>query len=291
MNNWLLQKIISSKIYTKLTERKEVPEGIWLKCEHCQTTLYRPELENNYYVCPKCNYHFRLTARERIKMLIEKEGQEELFTELVAKDPLKFKDNKTYKERLLQAQKATGERDALIAIKGWISNLPIIGTFFDFNFIGGSMGSVVGEKCVRAIETCIKEHLPLISVNASGGVRMQEGVFALMQMAKTSSALSKLARAKLPYISILTDPTTGGVSASLAMLGDVIIAEPGALIGFAGPRVIEQTVQQRLPEGFQKTHFLFDHGMIDMIVNRNQLKKVIINLLRKLLKLPINKKN
>ena len=220
-------------------------------------------------------------------MLLEEEGQEELFADLVAKDQLKFKDNKTYKDRLEHAQKSTGEKDALIAIKGWISNLPVIGTFFDFNFIGGSMGTVVGEKFVRAIETCIKEHLPLINVSTSGGARMQEGVFSLMQMAKTSAALGKLAKAKLPFISILAHPTTGGVSASLAMLGDVIIAEPGALIGFAGPRIIEQTVHQRLPEGFQKSRFLFEHGMIDMIVNRSHLKNVIVNLLRKLLKKPV----
>ncbi len=287
MNNWLLQKIISSKIYTKLTERKEIPVGIWLKCQGCQTALYRPELENNYYVCPKCNYHFSLTARKRIKMLLEEEGQEELFADLAAKDQLEFKDNKTYKDRLAHAQKSTGEKDALIAIKGWISNLPVIGTFFDFNFIGGSMGTVVGEKFVRAVEACIKERLPLINVSTSGGARMQEGVFSLMQMAKTSAALGKLAKAKLPFISILTHPTTGGVSASLAMLGDVIIAEPGALIGFAGPRIIEQTVHQRLPEGFQKSRFLFEHGMIDMIVNRNHLKNVIVNLLKKLLKKPV----
>jgi acetyl-CoA carboxylase, carboxyl transferase, beta subunit len=283
--NWFSRLINTTKIYTNSTERKGVPEGLWSKCPSCQATIYSPELERNLWVCSKCDYHFRLAVRQRIAIFMDHDKQLELATDVKPIDHLNFKDSKRYKDRLTAAQKSTSEQDALVAIKGTLNGLPIIGTFFDFNFIGGSMGTAVGEKFVQAIDQAIADRLPLINFSASGGARMQEGLISLMQMAKTSAALARLATQSLPYISVLTDPTTGGVSASLATLGDIIIAEPGALIGFAGKRVIEQTVKQQLPEDFQKSNFLLEHGAIDMIIHRHQLKKVISNLLAKLLHL------
>lgn len=282
--NWF-KRLITTKIYTDQSERKGIPEGIWTKCDSCNTTLYQAELENNLFVCPKCNYHIRITARQRIDIFLNKEDRVELATEIESVDRLKFKDTKKYKDRLIDAEKATGEKDALVVMKGVVKNIPLVGAFFDFNFIGGSMGAAVGEKFVIAIDACIAERLPLVCFSASGGARMQEGLISLMQMAKTSAALARLASHGIPYISVLTDPTTGGVSASLANLGDIIIAEPDALIGFAGRRVIEQTVHQQLPEGFQRSNFLLDHGAIDMIVERHKMRDTIAGLLAKLLHL------
>lgn len=279
------KNLISSKISTNHSERKGVPEGVWTKCNSCNSPVYSAELERNLFVCLKCNYHFRITARQRIDIFLDKEDRMELALEVEPIDRLKFKDVKKYKDRLLAAQEATGEKDALVVMKGRVKNVPIIGTFFDFNFIGGSMGAAVGEKFVCGVDACLAEHLPLVNFSSSGGARMQEGLISLMQMAKTSAALAKLAANDIPFISVLTDPTTGGVSASLATLGDIIIAEPGALIGFAGQRVIEQTVRQQLPEGFQRSQFLLDHGAIDMIVSRHEMRNTIASLLAKLLHL------
>jgi acetyl-CoA carboxylase carboxyl transferase subunit beta len=279
------KSLIASKISTNPSERKGVPEGVWTKCNACNSPVYHAELARNLFVCLKCNYHFRISARERIDIFLDKNDRYELATEVEPVDRLKFKDVKKYKDRLIAAQEATGEKDALVVMKGRLKNIQLVGTFFDFNFIGGSMGSAVGEKFVLGVEASIAERLPLINFSSSGGARMQEGLISLMQMAKTSAALAKLAAQDLPFISVLTDPTTGGVSASLATLGDVIIAEPGALIGFAGQRVIEQTVREQLPEGFQRSQFLLDHGAIDMIVSRHDLRNTIASLLAKLLHL------
>ncbi len=279
------KRLIATKISTDHSQRKGVPEGIWAKCNACNSPVYHAELEHNLFVCLRCNYHFRITARQRIDIFLDKNDRYELATEVEPIDRLKFKDVKKYKDRLAAAQEATGEKDALVAMKGRVKNIQIVGTFFDFNFIGGSMGGAVGEKFVCAINACLAERLPLVNFSSSGGARMQEGLISLMQMAKTSAALAKLASQDIPFISVLTDPTTGGVSASLATLGDIIIAEPGALIGFAGQRVIEQTVRQQLPEGFQRSQFLLDHGAIDMIVSRHDMRNVIASLLAKLLHL------
>lgn len=277
------KNLINSKITTESSSRRGVPEGLWEKCKSCNATIYGAELERNLFVCSKCGYHFRITARQRMDMFLDKDNnREELASEVVSVDRLKFKDIKRYRDRLESAMQDTGEKDALIVVRGSVEGIPVIGTFFDFGFIGGSMGAAVGERFVCGVNEALSSNLPLINFSSSGGARMQEGLVSLMQMAKTSAALTKLASAGIPYISVLTDPTTGGVSASLAMLGDIIVAEPDALIGFAGQRVIEQTVRQQLPEGFQRSQFLLDHGAIDMIIARDSLRKVIASILSKL---------
>ena len=273
------EKLVPSRIRTEGSNKRQVPEGVWSKCEECNSILYRAELQRNLNVCPKCSYHMRVDARRRLQSLLDEDGQEELADTVEPLDFLKFKDSKKYKDRLVQAQKSSNEKDALIAMRGTIKGLPVIAVAFDFNFMAGSMGSVVGERFVRAAKVCLGENRPLICFSASGGARMQEALVSLMQMAKTSAILAQLSSQGIPYISILTDPTTGGVSASLAMLGDVNIAEPKALIGFAGPRVIEQTVRETLPEGFQRSEFLLEHGAIDMIVDRRQMRDRIASLL------------
>ena len=262
--------------------KKSVPDGVWHKCISCKTALYNSDLEKNLYVCPKCNHHHRLPARERLKLLFDSIGQKEIFQNILPKDPLKFIDSKPYHEKLTEAQEHHKIGEALVVITGKIESLKVTAAAFEFSFMGGSMGSAVGEKFVRAVEYAIENKTPLICFSASGGARMQEGLFSLMQMAKTSAALTALSKAKLPFISVLTDPTMGGVSASFAMLGDIIIAEPNALIGFAGPRVIEQTVREKLPEGFQRAEFLLSHGAIDFIVDRREMRKSLVNIISKL---------
>ncbi len=275
------EKLMPSRISTE-NRTKSVPEGVWIKCTRCDAQLYRNELERNLQVCPKCDHHMRVGARKRLEYFLDRDSQTELAAGLEPEDPLKFKDSKRYRDRIVAAQKSTGEKDALVSVTGTLLGRPIVVCAFEFAFMGGSMGSVVGERFARAAQHAAENRMPLISFSASGGARMQEALFSLLQMAKTSAALAALGRKKVPYISVLTDPTTGGVSASLAMLGDVNIAEPNALIGFAGPRVIEQTVRERLPEGFQRSEFLLDHGAIDMIIDRRQLRDEIGNLLAKL---------
>lgn len=279
------EKIIPSRIKTERRKRS-VPEGIWEKCGGCGAQLYRAELERNLMVCPKCNYHMRLSARQRLDIFLDPGTGREIAERLSPNDPLKFKDSKKYRDRIVQAQKSTGEKDALIAMTGMLKGQPVVVCAFEFSFMAGSMGSVVGEKFVRAAAYSKENRMPLINFSASGGARMQEALFSLLQMGKTSSVLASLAEAGIPYISVLTDPTTGGVSASLAMLGDMNIAEPHALIGFAGPRVIQQTVRETLPEGFQRSEFLLEHGALDMIVDRRHMRDEISGLLLKLLKLP-----
>jgi acetyl-CoA carboxylase carboxyl transferase subunit beta len=259
-----------------------VPEGLWSKCEACSVVIYKVELERNLYVCAKCNHHQRVTARQRIAFTLDSAGQEELATHIEAIDRLKFRDTKKYKDRIIAAQKATGEKEAIVVVKGTCKGLPLVVAAFDFNFMGGSMGAGVGARFVAGVEASIQQRIPMVCFSASGGARMQEALIALMQMAKTSAALARLAQLGIPYISVLTDPTMGGVSASLAMLGDVIIAEPNALIGFAGPRVIEQTVRETLPEGFQRSEFLLAHGAIDMIVDRREMRDKLSGILAKL---------
>ncbi|NOR41551.1 MAG: acetyl-CoA carboxylase carboxyltransferase subunit beta [Gammaproteobacteria bacterium] len=272
-------KLVPSKIRTVGGNKRTVPEGLWIKCDGCGAVLYRSELERNFDVCPKCSHHMRIGARLRLEMFLDKDSQQEIGAALEPADLLKFKDNKKYRDRLNIAQKTTGEKDALVALQGKLLGQPVVAVAFEFKFMGGSMGAVVGERIVRAAELCLKENMPLICFSASGGARMQEALFSLMQMAKTSAALAKLSEAGIPYISVLTDPTMGGVSASFAMLGDINIAEPRALIGFAGPRVIEQTVRETLPEGFQRSEFLLEHGAIDMIVDRREMREKIASLL------------
>ena len=274
------EKLMPSRISTEKRTRS-VPQGVWIKCAVCDAQLYRAELERNLSVCPKCDYHMRIGARTRLDFFLDAESQEEIAANLEPVDPLRFRDSKRYKDRITQAQKKTGEKDALVAVKGKLLGRPVVVCAFEFAFMGGSMGSVVGERFARAAKYCAENKVPLIAFSASGGARMQEALFSLMQMAKTSAALATLSELKIPYISVLTDPTTGGVSASLAMLGDVNVAEPKALIGFAGPRVIEQTVGQKLPEGFQRSEFLLDHGAVDMIVDRRNLREEIADLLAK----------
>ena len=275
------EKLMPSRISTRQRTRS-VPEGVWIKCERCDAQLYRNELERNLRVCPKCHFHMRIGARRRLETFLDKDSVQELSAALEPVDPLKFKDSKRYRDRIAQAQKNTGEKDALVGVIGTLHARPVVVAAFEFRFMGGSMGSVVGERFARAVRHAADKGVPLIAFSASGGARMQEALFSLLQMAKTSAALARLGAKRIPYISILTDPTTGGVSASLAMLGDINIAEPGALIGFAGPRVIEQTVRQKLPEGFQRSEFLLDHGAIDMIVDRRQLRGTVADLLAKL---------
>ena len=272
------EKLMPTRIRTDATSKGAVPEGLWTKCTSCSAVLYRAELERNQDVCPKCNQHMRIFGRRRLDLFLDAEGREEIANNLMPVDKYKFKDSKKYKDRLTIAQKNTGEKDALITIKGTVKGVDVVAAAFDFRFMGGSMGSVVGEKFVRAANVALKENIPLVCFSASGGARMQEALFSLMQMSKTSAALAKLAKNRIPYISVLTDPTMGGVSASFAMLGDIHIAEPKALIGFAGPRVIEQTVREQLPEGFQRSEFLLEHGAIDMIVDRRDLRDRISSL-------------
>jgi len=274
------EKLMPSRISTEKRTRS-VPEGVWIKCPKCDAQLYRNELERNLQVCPKCDHHLRIGARQRLDFFLDPESQKELSAQLEPQDPLKFRDSKRYRDRIVQAQKKTGEKDALVTSSGTLHGRPVVACAFEFGFMGGSMGSVVGERFARAANYAAENGMPLISFAASGGARMQEALFSLLQMAKTSAALANLGEKGVPYVSVLTDPTTGGVSASLAMLGDVNIAEPNALIGFAGPRVIEQTVRQKLPEGFQRSEFLLDHGAIDMIVDRREMRAQVADLLAK----------
>lgn len=278
--SWL-KKLLPSKVKTESAKKKGVPEGVWIKCQGCQALLYRAELERNLYVCFKCNHHHRLSARERLTQFLDEGELVEIAKKLEPIDRLKFRDSKKYKDRITAAQKSTGEKEALIVFKGKLKQKPVVASAFEFRFMGGSMGATVGEKFVRGLNEAAKHKCPYICFTASGGARMQEGLFSLMQMAKTSAALAHFASLKLPFIVVLTDPTMGGVSASFASLGDVIIAEPNALIGFAGPRVIEQTVRQTLPEGFQKSEFLLEHGHIDQIVERKDLRNVVGELVAK----------
>lgn len=259
--------------------KKDIPEGLWKKCPACSAVLYRAELERNLDVCPKCSHHLRIGARRRLDILLDESPREEIALSLKATDPLKFKDLKKYRDRLAEAQKQTSEPDALVVIKGELKGAPVVAAAFEFGFMGGSMGTVVGEKFLRAADVCMEQNIPLVCISASGGARMQEALFSLMQMAKTSAVLRRMSELGVPYISVLTDPTMGGVSASLAMLGDVIVAEPKALIGFAGPRVIEQTVRETLPEGFQRSEFLIETGAIDMIADRRDLREVLASTL------------
>jgi acetyl-CoA carboxylase carboxyl transferase subunit beta len=279
-------KIMPSRIKTERRTRS-VPEGLWKKCPACDAVLYGAELERNLYVCPKCGHHMRIGARERLERFLDPDSGSEIGAGIAPEDPLKFRDSKRYRDRLNQAQKATGESDALVVLSGSLHALPIVACAFEFQFLGGSMGSVVGERFKRGVDCCIEERRPLVCFTASGGARMQEALYSLLQMAKTAAALSRLAQAHMPFVSVLTDPTTGGVSASLALLGDLNIAEPRALIGFAGPRVIQQTVRETLPEGFQRAEFLLEHGAIDMIIDRREMRDRIAALLRLLLKLPV----
>ena len=274
------EKLLPSRIRTDGNKSKRtVPEGVWSKCPVCQVVLYSPELERHLNVCPKCSHHLRIGARQRLEYFLDPDTYEEIGAELSPIDILKFRDSKRYKDRLAQAQKATGSKDALIVMKGQVHGVSLVASAFEFKFMGGSMGSVVGERFVRGANVAIEHHIPLVCFSASGGARMQEALFSLMQMGKTSAVINRLNQQGLPFISVLTDPTMGGVSASLAMLGDINIAEPNALIGFAGPRVIEQTVRETLPEGFQRSEFLLKHGAIDMIVDRRQLRARIASLL------------
>ena len=276
--NWF-ERLLPSKIRTSgINDKKNVPEGLWAKCNACDAIIYRAELERSQEVCTKCDYHMRIRARRRLEQFLDAEDRVEIAANLESVDILKFRDDKKYRDRLIQAQRQTGEKDALIVMRGKVLGVELVVAAFDFKFMGGSMGSVVGEKFVRAVNVCIEHNIPLICFTASGGARMQEALFSLLQMAKTSAALTRLSKRGIPYICVLTDPTMGGVSASFAMLGDVHIAEPNALIGFAGPRVIEQTVGETLPEGFQRSEFLLDHGAIDMIVDRRQLREKISSL-------------
>jgi acetyl-CoA carboxylase carboxyl transferase subunit beta len=272
--SWL-QKLLPPKIKRSEGARKTVPEGLWTKCPACEAVLYATDLENNQNVCPKCNHHNRLRARARLDLLLDPEGRFEIGADVVPTDPLKFKDSRRYPDRLVAANEDTGEPDAMVVMQGAIKTVPVVMACFEFEFMGGSMGSVVGEKFVRGVRAAIEAQTPFICVTASGGARMQEGLFSLMQMAKTTAAVTQLAVHKLPFITVLTDPTMGGVSASFAFVGDVVIAEPGALIGFAGPRVIENTVREKLPEGFQRAEFLVEKGAIDMIVDRRELRATV----------------
>jgi len=285
--SWL-RKLLPPKIKRDAgTQKKGVPEGLWIKCPSCETVLYHAELEKNLLVCPKCGYHNRISARERLDGFLDVDGRFEIGAEVVPVDSLKFKDSRRYTDRLEEANRETGEDDALVVMQGSVKTVPLIAAAFEFKFLGGSMGSVVGERFVRGVQVCLDQKLPLVCFSASGGARMQEGVLSLLQMAKTCAALTQLSAEKLPFISVLTDPTMGGVSASFALIGDVVIAEPGALIGFAGPRVIEQTVRETLPEGFQRSEFLLQHGAIDMIVDRREIRDKIADLITLLLKQPV----
>ena len=277
------EKIVPSRIKTKKRLRsKSVPEGVWINCPECKSQLYKAEIERSLSVCVKCNHHMRIGARDRLNQFLDKNSHYELFSKITSVDPFNFKDTKNYKDRLIESQKASGENNALLVMEGTLNNIKVMACAFEFKFLGGSMGSAVGEKFVRAVDHSIKNNAPLICFSSSGGARMQEAFLSLMQLAKTTSALVDLAAARIPFISVLTDPTTGGVSASIAMLGDINIAEPGALIGFAGPRVIQQTVGEKLPEGFQRSQFLLEKGALDMIVDRREMRETITGLIQKL---------
>ncbi|MCP1727099.1 acetyl-CoA carboxylase carboxyl transferase subunit beta [Natronospira proteinivora] len=275
--NWF-KRLVPSRIKTQ-GRSHNVPEGLWTKCPACDAVLYRSDLERNEHVCPKCNHHMRLRARTRLERFLDADSMAEIGAGVEPVDALKFRDTKKYRDRIVQSQKKTGEKDALVVMKGRLKGMPVVACSFDFAFMGGSMGSVVGERFVRAARAASEANCPLICFTASGGARMQEALLSLMQMAKTSAALARLSEEGLPFVSVLTDPTTGGVSASLAMLGDINVAEPKALIGFAGPRVIEQTVRETLPEGFQRSEFLLDHGAVDMIVDRREMRDRLANVL------------
>ena len=277
--SWL-EKLLPPKMQrTDPTERRTVPEGLWIKCPACETVLYKTDLETNLNVCPKCDHHHRIGARARLDAFLDAEGRWEIGQEVLPVDPLKFKDSRKYPERLKGALEATGETDALVVLGGAVMSVPVVAACFEFDFMGGSMGSVVGERFVRGVEAAVEQKVPFVSFAASGGARMQEGLFSLLQMVKTNAALTRLAAARLPFVSVLTDPTMGGVSASFAFVGDIVIAEPKALIGFAGPRVIENTVREKLPEGFQRSEFLLTKGALDMIVDRRQLRPTVARLL------------
>jgi acetyl-CoA carboxylase carboxyl transferase subunit beta len=273
--SWL-DKLLPPKIQQgDPADRRTVPEGLWIKCPSCETVLYKTDLEQNINVCPKCSFHHRIGARARLDAFLDAEGRYEIGQEVIPVDALKFKDSKKYPDRLKEALENTGETDALVVLGGAVMSVPVVAACFEFDFMGGSMGSVVGERFVRGVETAIEQKTPFICFTATGGARMQEGLLSLMQMAKTNASLTRLAKAKLPYISVLTDPTMGGVSASFAFVGDIVLAEPKALIGFAGPRVIENTVREKLPPGFQRAEFLMEKGAVDMIVDRRQLRETI----------------
>jgi len=289
--SWLTKLLPHAIKIEEASNRKSVPEGLWVQCSGCNAALFKADLEKNLEVCPQCSHHMRIGARARLERLLDPTIMEELGADIVPTDRLKFKDTKRYKDRLSAAQKKTGEKDALVVMRGAINNMLVIAAAFDFDFIGGSMGAVVGQRFVLGVHTAIEEKLPFICFASSGGARMQESLISLMQMAKTSAALTKLAQAKLPYISVMVDPCMGGVSASLAMLGDINIAEPKALIGFSGPRVIEQTIRQTLPEGFQRSEFLLAHGAIDMIVDRREMKEKLASIIAKLMHQPTPTKN
>ncbi|MEM7255060.1 MAG: acetyl-CoA carboxylase, carboxyltransferase subunit beta [Pseudomonadota bacterium] len=276
--SWL-KKLLPSQIRTEGRQKRNVPEGLWTKCEKCNAVLYRAELERNFDVCPKCSNHMRQSVRRRLDQFLDAEPRVEIGDDVEPVDVLKFKDSKRYRDRLSAAQKATGESDALVVMMGRTKGVPLVACGFEFSFLGGSMGSVVGERFVRGVNACVEHGVPLVCFSASGGARMQEALLSLMQMAKTSAAIARMRRHRLPFVSVLTDPTTGGVSASLAMLGDINIAEPGALIGFAGPRVIEQTVREKLPDGFQRSEFLLEHGAIDLIVDRREMREQVASML------------
>jgi len=273
------ERLMPSRIRTEGGSKRAVPEGVWAKCPGCSSVLYRAELERNLEVCPKCGFHNRIGARRRLEAFLDPESREEIASDLESGDPLKFKDLKKYKDRISQAQKQTGEKEALLVMRGQVKGVKLVAAAFEFEFMGGSMGSVVGERFVRGVQTALDQACAMVCFAASGGARMQESLFSLMQMARTSAALGRLRERRLPFVSIMTDPTMGGVSASLAMLGDVNIAEPNALIGFAGPRVIEQTVREKLPEGFQRSEFLLEHGALDMILDRREMRDRISDLI------------
>jgi len=272
-------KLLPPKIKSQGGARKAVPEGVWRKCPACGAVLYSAEIDNNQNVCPKCNHHMRISARRRLELFLDPRPREEIAANLAPVDTLKFKDLKRYKDRLAEAQRETGERDALIVMRGALKGMPIVACAFEFNFMGGSMGSVVGERFVRGVDLCLENRWPYVCFSASGGARMQEGLLSLLQMSKTAAALARLGEQRIPFVSVLTDPTMGGVSASLAMVADVIVAEPKALVGFTGPRVIEQTVREKLPEGFQRSEFLLAHGQIDMVLDRRELRDRIASML------------
>jgi len=273
------EKLMPSRIKTEGGSKKAVPEGLWAKCPGCGAILYKAELDRSFNVCPKCSHHNRIDARRRIELFLDPENQQEIAKDLESLDPLKFKDSKKYKDRISAAQKTTGEKEALVVVKGQLKGMDLVTAAFEFSYMGGSMGSVVGERFVRGANVCLENNIPYVCFSASGGARMQESLFSLMQMAKTSAVLGKMADRGIPFISVMTDPTMGGVSASLAMLGDLNVAEPNALIGFAGPRVIEQTVREKLPEGFQKSEFLLEHGAIDMIIDRREMRDELYSVL------------
>ena len=276
--SWL-KKLLPPKINREASSRKSIPEGLWSKCEACEAVLYRSDLDANCSVCPKCGHHQRIRARARLDVLLHPDGRSEIGDSVVPMDPLKFRDSRKYPDRLSSAAADTGEADAMVVMQGSIRSMPVVVACFEFDFLGGSMGSVVGERFVRGVEAALQQKLPFICFTATGGARMQEGLFSLMQMAKTTAAITRLAAHRLPFITVLTDPTMGGVSGSFAFMGDVVLAEPGALIGFAGPRVIEQTVRETLPEGFQRSEFLLEKGAIDMIVDRRELPERLVALI------------